>query len=261
MSVQGTNTQLLDDIQKLQNLEQSLFSKLENERGDMTLDKQLKLIDKINSISDMRINLYTTLNSMNSYYKGAASTSHKVLKSQSEAVLIVERELNATKANLRKLESEQMNKMRMIQINDYYGKMYAERTEFMKTLLIMLIPIVALVALNNKGILPSKVYYGLVSAIALIGSWYLVKIAISMFSRSSLNYDEYDWNFNPGVVDLSDDSGSSENPWESKIVGGCYGEACCSSGQFYDSDARICKTTPSSKEGFTSSKCISKINK
>jgi hypothetical protein len=262
MSTQGTHIQLLDDIQKLQNLEQSLFSKLENERSNMSLDEQLKLIDKINSISDMRINLYTTLNSMNSYYKNASLTSHKVLKSQSEAVLIVERELNATKANLRNLESEKINKLRMIQINDYYGKMYAERTKFMKTLLIMLIPIAVLGAINNKGILPSKVYYGLVSAISLIGSWYLANIAISMFSRSSLNYDEYDWNFNPGTVDSLDDSdeSSSENPWESKIIGGCYGEACCSSGQIYDSDARICKTTKSN-EGFIPSVCSSKINK
>jgi len=260
MSAQETNTQLLDDIQKLQNLEQSLFFKLENERGKMNSDEQLKLINKINSISDMRINLYTTLNSMNSYYKGAVITSHNVLKSQSEAVLIVERELNTTKLKLQKMKNEKMNKMRMIQINDYYGKMYAERTEFMKILLIMLIPIGVLVVLNTKGILPSKLYYGLVTAISLIGSWNLANIAFSMFSRSSLNYDEYDWNFNPGAVNTLDEneSSSSENPWKSKIVGGCYGEACCSSGQFYDSDARICKT---SSEGFTSSICSSKINK
>ena len=135
-NIQKTNTQLLDDIQKLQQLEQSLFSKLQNEMAGMSLDEQLKLIDKINSISDMRINLYTTLNGLNGYFKGITANSHDVLTNQTEAVLIVERELNLAKEKLRKIEGQQTSKMRMIQINDYYGKMYSERTEFLKTLLL-----------------------------------------------------------------------------------------------------------------------------
>ena len=64
MSISDNNTQILNDIQSLQNLEQEMFSNLE-ENTSLTPDQQQQIIEKINQISQMRVNLYKTLGSLN----------------------------------------------------------------------------------------------------------------------------------------------------------------------------------------------------
>lgn len=248
-SVKENNTRILNDIQKLQSIEQSIFKNLESSSiNELSPEQQIKLIEKINAISDMRINLYHTLNGLNSHYKNAMNTTQSILKNQEISVRIAETELNRAKKQLETLESQRVNKIRMVQINDYYGKQYEEHTQFMKILIYMLIPIAILLYLKNAGILPEKIYYGLVVVISIIGSYYLSIVFYSIISRSSMNYDEYKWNFNANSVKTSEDSTEEESdPWKLPTVGSCYGAACCSTGQFYDSAARVCKIDESYK--------------
>ena len=56
-NVEETNTQILSDIQNLQSFEQELFSNLE-ENPALTQQEQQTIIQKINQVSDMRLNLY-----------------------------------------------------------------------------------------------------------------------------------------------------------------------------------------------------------
>ena len=63
------NQQILTDIQNLQGIEQEIFNNLENNNSTMTSDEQNQLIQKISEISQMRINLYKSLSSMNNFYK------------------------------------------------------------------------------------------------------------------------------------------------------------------------------------------------
>jgi hypothetical protein len=49
-------------------------------------------------------------------------------------------------------------------------------------------------------------------------------------------------------VETSEDSTEEESdPWKLPTVGSCYGAACCSTGQIYDSAARVCKIDESYK--------------
>jgi len=242
--MQQNNSKLLDDIQKLQYLEQSLFSQLEKNAGTMSSDEQMRLIDKINTVSDTRLTLYETLNKMNDYFRGAAEQSHTVLTGQSDAVIIVERELNSAKDRLALIESQKNNKIRMVQINDYYAKQYSEHTDFMKIVVAMLVPILILQVLKNKGLVPEKIYYALVVAVSVIGAVFLVRVFFSIISRSKMNYDAYQWNFDPASTESAayDESDDSNNPWKSPSAGGCYGETCCSTGQYYDTVGRVCVT-------------------
>ena len=54
----GDNDQILNDIQKLQNIEKELFSSLENPQ--LQSAEIQKIISKINDISQMRVNLNPT---------------------------------------------------------------------------------------------------------------------------------------------------------------------------------------------------------
>ena len=238
-NVQENTTQLLNDIQSLQSIEQQLFNSLEENTG-LTTDQQKKLIEKINNISKMRINLYETLNGVNSFFQNTLANSKGTLTEQTAAIDIVEKELNTSKKRLKILEEEKNNKLRLVEINDYYGQKYAEHTDLMKIIVIMLVPILILAILFNKGILPEKIYYILVSIISLIGAVFIWRAIFSIVLRDPMNYQEYDWYFDPSTAPTSTSS-SSKDPWASNSrFGNCVGDACCSDGLVYDSSLNQC---------------------
>ena len=140
-NIQENNQQILNDIQSLQQIEQSLFINLET-NPSLTTAQQQEIINKISDISNMRINLYHTLSDVNNYFQSALTNSQGTLNEQATAIEIVERELNDARTQLTLLEEEKNNKIRMIEINNFYGDKYADHTILMKYIMFMFIPII-----------------------------------------------------------------------------------------------------------------------
>jgi len=245
--MEENNSQILNDIQSLQTLEQELFNNLENE-PDISSDQQQQIISKINNISNMRVNLYQTLGGVNDFFKSSLSNSTNTLVEQTKAIEIVEQELNKSKKRLELLEEEKNNKIRLVEINNYYGQKYAEHSDLMKNIIYILIPVLILSLLKNKGILPDTIYYILVVIITVIGSYFLWHKFVSILTRDSMNYQEYNWNFDANSAPLANTSDSSD-PWastsSSSSSGTCMGEACCPTGLTYDSSANQCQVNNS----------------
>ena len=104
----------------------------------------------------------------------------------------------------------------------------------------MLVPILILAILHNKGILPTNFYYILIAIIALIGGIFIWRIVFSIVLRDRMNYQAYDWYFDPSTAPTSTTT-STKDPWEiSSKFGGCVGDACCSDGLVYDSSLNQC---------------------
>ena len=237
-NIQQNNEQILNDIQSLQQIEQQLFNSLET-NPQLTPEQQQEIVKKMNQLSNIRINLYQTLSGVNNYYGNALSSSIGTLKEQTAAIAIVENELNKAKKRLELLEAEKNNKIRLVEINDYYSDKYAEHATLMKIVIFTLIPIIILAILNSNGILPNIFYYGLVAIITLIGLLYFLYRYLSIIYRDNMNYEEYDWYFNPATAPKG--SASSEDPWfTTNIPGTCIGQACCSNGQIWDSTLNQC---------------------
>lgn len=238
--VSENNEQILNDINTLQEMEKQLFNNLET-NNNLTSQQQQQIIEKMNQLSDMRINLYKTLSGVNNFYQNALSSSVGTLQEQTEAIGIVESELNQAKRRLELLQIEKNNKIRLVEINEYYGDKYAEHAQLMKIIIFTLAPIIILVILNNKGILPNTVYYILLSLIALIGSIFFWRRFASIILRDNMNYQEYNWGFNPYTATTTTTSENIDDPWLSlKPFGSCIGEYCCSEGQTYDSSLNQC---------------------
>jgi len=238
-NISQNNEQILNDIQSLQQMEQDLFNSLET-NTNLTPQQQEKIIEKMNQITNMRINLYQTLSGVNNFYDTALKSSAGTLKEQTNAIGIVESELNRSKARLQLLESEKNNKIRLVEINDYYGDKYAEHSQLMKIIIFTLVPIIILVFLNNKGILPSMIYNILLVIISLIGAYYMWNRYFSIITRDNMNYQEYDFYFDPNKAPTGSTTNSND-PWLSlKVSGTCVGQNCCSDGQIWDSDLNQC---------------------
>jgi hypothetical protein len=263
-NISQNNEQTLNDIQSLQQMEQDLFNNLET-NTTLTTKQQEQIIEKMNQLTNMRINLYQTLSSVNDFYNSALKTSTGTLKEQTTAIGIVESELNRSKKRLDFLETEKNNKIRLVEINDYYGDKYAEHSHLMKIIIFTLVPIIIIAFLNNKGILPNMVYNILIVIVSFIGAVYMWKSYTSIIMRDNMNYQEYDFYFDP----KSAPKGSTENgddPWLSlKMPGTCIGQSCCSDGQIYDSNLNICITntetnkTPIITEPFITESMINNV--
>lgn len=240
-NISQNNEQILNDIQSLQQMEQALFNNLET-NTNLTSQQQQQIIEKMNQLTNMRINLYQTLSGVNDFFNTALKTSVGTLKEQTSAVGIVENELNRSKKRLELLEAEKMNKIRLVEINDYYGDKYAEHSQLMKIVIFTLVPVIVLAVLNNKGILPTSIFNILIIIVSIIGAYFFWRRFSSMIMRDNMNYQEYNFPFNPNTApDSTTTDSSTSDPWKTlKIVGTCVGEKCCSDDQDYDADLNVC---------------------
>jgi hypothetical protein len=239
-SGQNSNEQILDDIQYLQTLEQELIDALEN-NGNLTSQQQQQIINKINSITNMRINLYQTLGNLSSLYENAVANSQGSLSEQTQIIDIVENQLNQAKQKLALLETEQNNKLRIIEINDYYGEKYSEHSSLMKYIIFMMIPIIIITFLFNKGMLPKTIYYILLVIIAIIGSIFIVYRLLSIWNRDNMNYQAYSWSFNVKDAPSTINNNSSNDPWLSNSsIGTCIGDNCCTNGMTFNTSTNQC---------------------
>ena len=230
----SNNQQLIDDIQSLQKMEQELFNNLET-NNTLTPEQQQKYIEKINQLSNMRINLYKTLSGVNVFFQNALSSSVGTLKEQSTAISIVENELNQSKRRLEALEAERNNKIRLVEINDYYSDKYAEHSQLMKIIIFTLVPVILLVIIKNTGLLPNFIYYILITIISFIGAYFFWRRYASIIMRDNMNYQEYDWQMNASSLPTSTSTVSASDPWKSSsMYATCVGEKCCSNGMTWD---------------------------
>ena len=248
--MEDNNSNILNDIQSLQTIEKQLFNNLEENTG-LTTEQQHKIIEKINDISKMRINLYQTLSGVNNFFQNALTTTKGTLVEQTAAIDIVEKELNNAKKQLRLLEEEKNNKIRIVEINDYYGQKYEEHSYLMKILVIMLVPILILSILLQKGILPEPIFYILVVIIAIVGGIFLSKTLSSILTRDNMNYQAYNWAFDHSSAPTTT-SITETDPWASSsdtVSGGavatCVGDACCLNGLVFDSANNTCVVSTS----------------
>jgi hypothetical protein len=241
--------QTLNNISDLQNIEKGYFSKLNDSlmQNSLTPEEKDMLVQKINEISQMRVNLYKNLNGMYSFYHTNVASTRNTIEEQSVAIDIVEKELNEAKLRMKAVEEEKYNKLRLVEINNYYGQQYSEHTSIMKLIIMICVPVLLLTILLNRGILPRNLYTILIIVIVVVGVIYMWRYIISAVSRDNMNYQEYNWNFKPQDAPAIDTNVVPVNPWASKSNGTCSGQACCDDGYTYNSDPMVnkCVTTAS----------------
>ena len=246
MANNSSLSKIQDDIDKLQTMERELLVTLETS-PNLTLDQKKSLNEKINKITAIRIRLYQTISGASGMYKGVLDDSRDKLSVQTDAIKIMETELNNTKARIAALKDDKNNKLRMVQVNDYYGSMYSEQADLMKIIIFTLIPIIILVILRQRMLLlflPEIVYTIILIAISITGGVFFVLKAGNYITRDDMNYQEFDWVFNKKNAPKSSGEASMD-PWSSPFsgIGTCVGAQCCleDDTQMYDDVDMKCK--------------------
>jgi len=239
-SLQERNQQLLSDIAQLQSQEKQLYNSLDD--VTLTAEQKQHIINQINEISQMRLNMYGSMNDMYSFYQKNVTASRNTLGQEMTALDIMENQLNQAKINLNAINAEKRNKLRLVEINTYYGKQYNAHARLMKTIVAMCIPLILLAVLANYGILPSKIYMLLAGIVIIIGVILIGYQIIDMSNRSNMNWDEYNWKFNEDSAPSSTTTTEPQNPWALPTIT-CVGSACCTDNSTYDVEVNKCIPT------------------
>lgn len=219
---------------------------------------QEKILAQIKQIKDSQVSNFNSLNTMsNSLKKNVSGTLNKFIDEMSSSVNVVQSELDKSKDRLSKIEELKNNKLRMAEINTYYGKQYRENTNTMKTILYVCIPLIILIILKKKELLPAVILNSFITIIVVVGGIIILKkIITNSYLRDNMNYDEIRPLFTtqtlpgPTVIqydkaqlmglNIVDDAKSDADYLASKLGFACIGSSCCSPGMSYDETEKKC---------------------
>jgi hypothetical protein len=249
-------SQTINSIKDMQTSEMKLYTSLDN--PNLTSDERSDIIKRISQIEETKSTLYNSLNNMAASYQQNVTSSQNTIQQQMFAIDIVENELNEAKMRTKLLADQKNDKLRLVEINTYYGKRFNAHTEIVKVIIYVCILMLITIILGKKGILPTNVYITLNGTIIVIGAIVIGKKIIDLSNRDNMNFDEYDWYFDRTKAP-SDTSGMGSttsqpvDPWTT-TASTCTGPLCCDPnlGLQYDSTKNACvKVTTTSTETTT----------
>lgn len=227
----GRGRYLVRSIRNLQKREKNILSNMDAKNNRM--DKDVKESNQANSIMMMDIakakaQMFKELKSNQDFYRNNVKTSHNILTQETDALEIVERELNRARNRIGLIHEQRGNKLRLVEINRYYGDKYQHHTYILKMITLVFALILVLTFLYNYGILPPIVYSALFLIIASVGAYQIIAQLYDAYARDNMYYQNYNWNKLKTPPPKDDGSGSkSPYPSDEDMDAVCVGQECC----------------------------------
>ena len=240
-TLQNNQNTTIDDLKKMQELEMQLFQSLQQavSSGADQATKD-KLLTQIKSVSEVRHDMYKRLISMYRITQDNVSQTRGDLVDQFTLVDIMQQQLQNLHDNINIILDAKNDRMRMVEINTYFGKQYEAQKELMQIIVLTAVPLLILAILSNAGTLGNTLAGILATFVIAIGLFFIIKKIINISSRTNTNFDEYDWQFdpnaqNPGVLEYD----------EGKDIGydkglECFSQECCAPGTVFDASIGKC---------------------
>jgi len=247
------NQQTLNNIKALEFEEKTLFQELSS--MNKTQEEKDILINRINQLAQIRTNLYENSRDLFTFYTSNVNDARSTLGQEISAIKILETELNEAKERFNSIQNQKNDKLRLVQINTYFGKRYNAQKEIMQTIFYTCIAVFVVLLIKNKfGVIPDNVSLLLIGLILTIGVIILVYKIIDFSNRDNMNFDEYNWKFDKKTAPMDiNKNPSARVPWTYGLT--CVGSQCCDANSEYNPQLNLClpteaiSETPSTPEG------------
>jgi hypothetical protein len=249
----GSISDILIKIDKLQKTEQLLINQLDahtSSSGYTNNDPIVRdLVRNINDIANARIILFKSVNSHADILQTGVSQSRTDLVAQATLLQVVEDQLNQAKLRMDELRKRNDTKMRMVQINTYYGQRYEAQSNLMKKIIFVCIPLLIVFVLKKKGIIPEMIANYIVGIMIAVGAFILIRNIWDIYTRNSMDFTEYDWKYEvedsppPSIWQFNRDNFFNfDNLFADLLnnLGLCVGKRCCAPGLTYDENRKQC---------------------
>jgi hypothetical protein len=178
----------LSDISQIQELEKKKYDKLNYHT--LTNDEQNSIMSELLQLSTIKGNLYNTINNLYDTYQNQLGNTTQAVADQMTSIQFVENELIEMSNKTQKLYDENNSKIRLIEINRYYGEKYDNHAGFMKYVIIFTIIYLLVYFLKKKYIINEKVYSILQFIIVFIAIVVMGRYFYKMVFRNNMEYNE-----------------------------------------------------------------------
>lgn len=253
--------QTMNNIKNLQNLEKQLYINLQNESKNNNKDRQAAIIKQINDISQTRINMFEQLKTVYQLLDNNFESDRNDLANQLTTLSVVEKNLNNSKEQLNKLESNKNNILRMAEIDDFFSKKYNAYTKILQVLILLMVPIIIVVILKRNQTISSQTSNVLLGIIIVIGLFYIGGSLLDLSRRNNMAFQEYDFPVNirgssgQGVIEydleqlgfLKDKVEDEFDNLSGSLSGECVGYECCTKDMIFNTKKNICEPKPKGK--------------
>jgi NACalpha-BTF3-like transcription factor len=201
---------LLEDVSNLQNTELESLNNLSVSinSGNISKEQLATALQSISDITNMRTKLYGTLGNVYNNYNDAYDTQNHLIKSQKDTIDIIEQQINTEKEKIKKAIEDNTNKIRIIEIDNYYINQYKDHSQIVKILAISFFLLIIIVVLNKLYILPLFIYNILFTLIMIIGGYKFIAKIYESYYRDTYNYNKFYTEPPKGIpVDTSNPAG------------------------------------------------------
>lgn len=265
---------IINSISKMQDLENKLLDERTALINNTTLplsnaaeskaytDKLAYINTNIDSVANARSALWISIRDRSEIINIGIMGAGESLKAQITLLGIVEQELVKARTQLTNIKGNNDTMARMLQINTHYGTKFEAKTELLKLFIKVFVPIILILLITAYGFISIQISRLLISIIVAIGGIMIIRAMWDINTRSSINFDEYDWNYEdpssrvPSIWQYNKDHlFNFDNPIKNfaENLGICIGEGCCDNGMYYNSSKQKCFTgVKSQTESFTS---------
>lgn len=185
------NAMTLDDIKRLQGMEQSLYTDLEAAGTDVA--KQGRIMDQIDQLTQMRMNMFKQIQSQFSGDQSDLTGTQKALASQLALAKVAEAQLADMKRQVRKLEEMKNDKLRMVEIGSYEAQRYDAYKSIMFYIFLTAVVMVVVNKTSQLGIMPDFLSVGIISITLMASVIIIIRKLLDVGSRSPLNFEKYDF--------------------------------------------------------------------
>ena len=224
-SMTGRQKAIMANIMNLQNIEKQLFDRLTQETD---METRAQLVVQINQISQARADLYANMNDFAGVMQTANAETRNAVRQQLVAAQVVESQMNNAKTMLASLKEDKSNKLRLVEINNYYGRKYEYQTDIMKIVIMACAPILVISILLKKGFIPETISTGLIVLIIVAGIIAVARKVMDLNRRNNMNFDQYDMPFNPYAVSVSKTENTNlADLSRTSAYSSCIGASCC----------------------------------
>jgi len=247
--IQNSNTSILDSISNLSDLKTNIVDNISILRasgltgpvsstiGDLT--SQLNIIDNTQE------KLHTQVNQINTFYANGLLATSQIDENQQRATDIITSETEINNKRLENVNNEQNNKMRLVEINSYYGKKYSEQNQIMKIIIFVCVIVLILWFIDSKQLLPipTFIFTILIGLSITIGIFVIFYKCYYLIIRNNVDFDQIDFDIPISKLPKIDTTlvrgltGSSSGASGSNF---CTNGECCPPGFGYNTELNYC---------------------
>ena len=186
-------------------------------------------------------NLYKVASEITGLNKSADTVAAEYENSRILLSGFASEQLAEARANAEELISANDGKKRMIELNTYYGKRFNAQAGVVKLFIYTCVPVLILAILANAGLIPTTIAGFIIVIIIVTGLIYIYAAVSDINRRSKMNFDEYEWEFDPSRVGvISNPNYVSKGGMGVGIGSGCVNGNCCGPNTLWDPNNGIC---------------------